>query len=552
MKIVVELADKPYEMASFVLLIAFLAALRNVSCDTGVCPNCQAFHTKCSPGSEQIPLFGESCTFCDTVVNSEHRDIIPICELVLTSRSLWLRNYSLDHLSSTDVSHLKHLRHLYIEPGDLRYINNSTFDGFQNLYNLSLSRNKLTYLGKSWLVDVYGHLNLANNEIAFIEDDAFGAYDRCLDMVALHLPWNKLDVIESGYFRHLCSVILLDLRYNRIHTIDKGGFDDLHHLRVLRLAGNNLEVMYGLDNCDVHDQQNPNRFSQHTYETVEDQYDVIRDSQVEEDDVITPYGQAVMASAYGMDTTMTATASRSQMWTLDNCDVQDQQNPNRLSQHTYETVEDQYDVIRDSQVEEDDVITPYGQAVIACVYGMDTAMTATATSCAVCDTVVSSESRDIMPSCQLVQTSPSLWLRNYNLGHLSSADVSHLKHLRHLYVEPGDIRHLGNNTFDGFQHLFNLSLSRNKLTHIGKRWLVDVSGHLNLAHNEIAFIEDDAFGAYDRCLETRALHLPWNKLNVIDSGYFRHLCKVIFLDLRYNKIHTIDKGTPNVQKHSLV
>ncbi|CAH1244843.1 LRRTM3 [Branchiostoma lanceolatum] len=484
------------------------------------------------------------------------------------------------------IAFLAALRNVSCDTGDLRYIDNNTFDGFQSLYNLSLSRNKLTYLGKNWPVNVFGHLNLAQNEIAFIEDDAFGTDDRCLDTVALHLPWNKLSVIESGYFRHLCSVIFLDLRYNRIHAIDK-------------------------------DQQNPNRFSQHTYETVEDQYDVIRDSQVEEDDVITPYGQAVMASAYGMDTTMTATASRSQhtyetvedqlevirdshiedneddvitpygqavmagaygmdkattetvfalsgflilvlkkrtlkMWTLDNCDVQDQQNPNRLSQHTYETVEDQYDVIRDSQVEEDDVITPYGQAVIACVYGMDTAMTATAKSCAVCDTVVSSEHRDIMPSCQLVQTSPSLWLRNFNLGHLSSADVSHLKHLRHLYVEPGDIRHLGNNTFDGFQHLFNLSLSRNKLTHIGKRWLVDVSGHLNLAHNEIAFIEDDAFGAYDRCLETRALHLPWNKLNVIDSGYFRHLCKVIFLDLRYNKIHTIDKGTPNVQKHSLV
>ncbi|XP_019634641.1 PREDICTED: uncharacterized protein LOC109477737 [Branchiostoma belcheri] len=67
------------------------------------------------------------------------------------------------------------------------------------------------------------------------------------------------------------------------------------------------------DSCDVQDQQNPDPFSQHTYETVrdEDQYEVVPDSQVEADDAITPYGQSAIAGAYRMDTPMAATARTS-------------------------------------------------------------------------------------------------------------------------------------------------------------------------------------------------------------------------------------------------
>ncbi|KAI8498745.1 hypothetical protein Bbelb_231980 [Branchiostoma belcheri] len=372
-------------MALFILfkLLALLSAMRNVSCDTATCPNCQAVYANCRPDSSQPALLGAPCAICDAVVNSEHREAIPSCELVQTTRSLWLRNYSLDHLSSTDVSHLKHLRFFYIEPGDIQHIDNNTFDGFPRLYNLSLSHNKLAYLGKQWLPEVSGHLNLAHNEIAFIEDGAFGTYDQCIETKALNLPWNRLDVIRPGYFRHLCNVMLLDLRYNRIQAIGEGSFNDMHRLRVLHLSGNKLKVVRrswfpalkraGLlgsldlaknqiqyieseafihlqlletldlsdnqitivalscfliaalrkgkfklwrvnpDSCDVQDQQTPDPFSQHTYETVrdEDQYEVIPDSQVEADDAITPYGQSAIAGAYRMGTTMAATARTS-------------------------------------------------------------------------------------------------------------------------------------------------------------------------------------------------------------------------------------------------
>eukprot|EP00058_Branchiostoma_floridae_P007897 XP_002593385.1 hypothetical protein BRAFLDRAFT_70845 [Branchiostoma floridae] len=69
--------------------------------------------------------------------------------------------------------------------------------------------------------------------------------------------------------------------------------------------------IWKVDNVQDQNQNvDPDRLSQHAYETVEDQYEVIRDSQIEEDDVITPYGQATMAGAYGMDTPMTAAVSR--------------------------------------------------------------------------------------------------------------------------------------------------------------------------------------------------------------------------------------------------
>ncbi|CAH1244842.1 SLIT2 [Branchiostoma lanceolatum] len=264
----------------------------------------------------------EVCVTCDTVVEEHVGDVIPRCPLVEKATTLWLRNFRFGYLSSTNVSHLKHLRNLYIEPGNLMLLDNKTFEGFQSLYNLSLSRNNLPYLGKKWLVGVIGHLNLAHNKIAHIEDEAFGVSDHCLYTLVLLLSWNKLERTNPGYFRHLCNLMVLDLSSNRIHTIDKGSFDGLYRLRVLRLGSNNLTaVLRGAtltneiknpNNSRMGNQQTIDQFSQHTYETVEDQphqYETIRDEQ-NEDNVITPYGQATLSGAYGLDSDKTATTSK--------------------------------------------------------------------------------------------------------------------------------------------------------------------------------------------------------------------------------------------------
>eukprot|EP00058_Branchiostoma_floridae_P006374 XP_002591862.1 hypothetical protein BRAFLDRAFT_89375 [Branchiostoma floridae] len=231
-------------MVQIVLLIALLVSMRSASCFVDKCPTCTSLHAlPCHPDSVQEVSSGEMCVICDATLEKSGRDKIPSCPLLERTSALWLRNYRLGNLTSSDVNHLKHLRKLYIEPGEILHLDNNTFDGFRLLYNLSLSHNKLSYVGKRWFKTVCGHLSLSHNEIAYIEDEAFGTSDRCLDIVALHLPWNKLTAIKPGYFRHLCELAFLDLRYNRIHTVETGSFDTLHRLRVLRLAGNKIKAV---------------------------------------------------------------------------------------------------------------------------------------------------------------------------------------------------------------------------------------------------------------------------------------------------------------------
>ncbi|CAH1244619.1 LRRTM4 [Branchiostoma lanceolatum] len=189
-------------------------------------------------------LFSPRCVICDAPPGHRGRDVIPTCTFVEKTPSLWLRNYRLDYLSSSDVGHLKHLQNLYIEPGNLVHLENDTFAGFRFLRRLSLRRNKLAYLGRKGLVQAYSRLDLAHNQIAHIEHEAFGVGTQgCLKTMVLLLPWNRLEVIRPGYFRHLCVLALLDLRFNRIHTIHKGSFNEAYRLRILRLAGNNLRVV---------------------------------------------------------------------------------------------------------------------------------------------------------------------------------------------------------------------------------------------------------------------------------------------------------------------
>ncbi|XP_035692499.1 insulin-like growth factor-binding protein complex acid labile subunit [Branchiostoma floridae] len=470
----------------------------------------------CHPGRGTGSLPGEVCVICNTSVEHRPRDTVPRCTLLEEATILWLKNYRLGYLSSADINHLKHLTDLIIEPGNLVLLDNETFEGFEyKLYNLSLSRNNLPYLGKGWLVEVLGHLNLAHNKIAYIEDEAFGTSDHCLATAALFLSWNKLVTVKPGYFRHLCKLMVLDLRHNQISTIDGGdlqyletntfdGFTSLYNLSLSRnrltYLGKRWLVEVGGHLTLTHNEIafiEDEAFGTYDVQMVAlhlawNKLDVIEAGyfrylgNVRILDLRHNKIHTIGKVALSCFLILLFRKGTYKIWKVDNVQDQNQNvDPDRLSQHTYETVEDQYEVIRDSQMEEDDVITPYGQATMAGAYGMDTEMTAAVR----------------------------------------------------------DLQYLENNTFDGFTSLYNLSLSHNRLTYLGKRWLVQVGGHLSLTHNEIAFIEDEAFGAYE--LDTVALHLAWNKLDVIEAGYFKYLWNIRILDLSYNKIHTIDKGSFN-------
>ncbi|XP_019643923.1 PREDICTED: leucine-rich repeat and immunoglobulin-like domain-containing nogo receptor-interacting protein 4 [Branchiostoma belcheri] len=191
-----------------------------------------------------LASFSPQCVVCDAVpFYGGGRDVIPTCSSVEKTSSLWLRSYHLATLSSSDVGHLKHLENLYIEPGNLVRLEMGTFAGLHSLRRLSLTRNKLAFLGTGWLIQPNGRLNLAHNHIAYIQDGAFGSVDGDCRTMVLLLQWNRLHVIQPGYFRQLCMLTVLDLRYNRIHTIHKGSFNAPYRLRILLLAGNKLKVV---------------------------------------------------------------------------------------------------------------------------------------------------------------------------------------------------------------------------------------------------------------------------------------------------------------------
>ncbi|XP_035668278.1 leucine-rich repeats and immunoglobulin-like domains protein 2 [Branchiostoma floridae] len=213
-------------MAPNVLLTAILTTLLCTSCISDSCPNCRVIYEKCHPVKGTGSGREELCVTCDPSAEHLVRDTIPRCTLLQKATTLFLRNFRLGYLSSADINHLKHLTHLYIQPGNLGLLDNQTFEGFEcKLYELFLSHNNLPYLGKGWLVEVLRFLNLDHNEIAYIEEGAFGVSDQCLATPALFLPWNKLVEIKPGYFRHLCKLRVLDLRHNQISTIDKGTND---------------------------------------------------------------------------------------------------------------------------------------------------------------------------------------------------------------------------------------------------------------------------------------------------------------------------------------
>ena len=109
------------------------------------------------------------------------------------------------------------------------------------LKNLQLEFNKqIEVINKYIWPDVKSleNLNLLDNEISYIQNDAFEHFGKLKTLI---LSNNKISHIEKGAFRNMNSLTKLNLHGLKIPKGSslKGLFKDLHSLQTLTLTGSN-------------------------------------------------------------------------------------------------------------------------------------------------------------------------------------------------------------------------------------------------------------------------------------------------------------------------
>ncbi|HEL0581557.1 TPA: NEAT domain-containing protein [Streptococcus equi subsp. zooepidemicus] len=142
----------------------------------------------------------------------------------------------LDHYDLTDISLLKHAKHiteLHLEGNQIASIPKETFSQMTGLRFLNLRSNVLTTLDK----DTFAH----NSQLK-----------------ELYLSSNYMPALEEGLFRNLGQLDQLDLSKNRISVIKDGAFNGLSGLTSLALAENIITdfsetALASLDNLNFFD-----------------------------------------------------------------------------------------------------------------------------------------------------------------------------------------------------------------------------------------------------------------------------------------------------------
>eukprot|EP00058_Branchiostoma_floridae_P019323 XP_002604813.1 hypothetical protein BRAFLDRAFT_70663 [Branchiostoma floridae] len=355
-------------MARLSVLIALAIISRCALSMFYSCPNCQGFKVKCdrvTNATYDATFYEElspKCVICTSLPEHTGRDVVPTCPLVKRTKWLWLRNFRLDYLSLLDLSHLQNIETLYVQPGTK----------------------------------------------------------------AVLLQWNKLEIVTPDYFRQLSSVMLLDLRYNRIHTIYRVSENIVQEWQnelvsctaVFALDGVSItaknNVSRAIRTTAVPPSLKPSITANNTLSTVRSftvttplNLTIATENATEIDQIVfllnTNQKDKVEVNVLDLVITSLLTLSilvfcyfiiqslqknsshNSQNNQTQNGTLHHQQTFDEVSQHAYDTIEDQPETSNqkrdtlDGQVPtiSDDIITPYGQAVLSGAYqGMDTALNA--------------------------------------------------------------------------------------------------------------------------------------------------------------------------------
>lgn len=134
-----------------------------------------------------------------------------------------------------------YLEHLTLRFVGLHELQHSDFEYAQNLFNLTLSDNKIERITNSVFSLAHNlvELNLDGNEILHLENYAFNGLDK---LYYLSLNKNRIITVKSTVFSGAPYLTDLRLEYNEIEAIEPNAFD-LPNLLFLYLGHNQLKEL---------------------------------------------------------------------------------------------------------------------------------------------------------------------------------------------------------------------------------------------------------------------------------------------------------------------
>lgn len=154
-------------------------------------------------------------------------------------QEIYLQNNTLSVLAPGIFNGLNQLVVLDLSNNELtsEWVNGETFRGLDSLFALNLANNELNKIDHMFSdLRFLQMLNLENNKIAFISEDAFSGNQNLYTLVLSHNHLKKIDSICNG----VIALSYLSLDNNKIESVHQHSFKNCSGLQDLNLSGNRL------------------------------------------------------------------------------------------------------------------------------------------------------------------------------------------------------------------------------------------------------------------------------------------------------------------------
>uniref|UniRef100_A0AAG5DQI8 TIR domain-containing protein n=1 Tax=Anopheles atroparvus TaxID=41427 RepID=A0AAG5DQI8_ANOAO len=158
--------------------------------------------------------------------------------------ALFLSHNRLRQIEPYHFSELYVLNQLILESNQIAYIHERAFENLTHLHDLSLNDNRLEEIPMGMKsLKFLQSLDLGKNQIAEINNSSFEGLE---ELMGLRLVDNQISEISRDTFFALSTIHVLNLASNRIRHIDQSAFSSNPTLRAIRLDNNELEDVSGV------------------------------------------------------------------------------------------------------------------------------------------------------------------------------------------------------------------------------------------------------------------------------------------------------------------